>query len=120
MVEGQLISESIREGKALDGLQLVATRLSREAIPDATDAQPKVWTLIDFTADVDPDELAAQFAAVLDAPGWYVDFHTAETTYVVFPSKTFRYPRGDASRRAEIVAYGKAAGVPETQLIWND
>ncbi|MGQ0776170.1 MAG: hypothetical protein ACT4NY_17380 [Pseudonocardiales bacterium] len=121
MIEGILIAESLREGTSLDGLRLVVRKLSRWTISDTAEYQPNVWTIIQFSGDdLDPNMLAKQFADALDTPSWYVDFHTTETKYVVFPGKVFRYPRGDTGRRAEVVAYAKMVGVPDTQLDWSD
>jgi hypothetical protein len=121
MLEGTLISESLREGTSLDDLRLVIRKLARWAISDATANQPKVWTIIEFAADdVEPDKLAEQFAGALDTPGWYADFHTPETNYVIFSGRIFRYPRGNAARRAEAIAHAKSAGVPDTQLDWGE
>ena len=121
MLEGVLIAESLREGTSLSDLCLTIRKLSRWAITDAAAGQPKVWTIIEFAADdADPDKLAEQFAEALDAPGWYVDFHTPESKYVVFPSKIIRYARGHAAGRAEAVAYARTIGVPETQLDWGE
>src|SRR5437762_7279764 len=100
MLEGTLISESIREGTSLDNLRLTIRKLSRWAISDAAEYQPKVWTIIEFASDEDPDKLGEQLASALDGPGWYADFHTAETNYVIFPGKIVQYPRGDARRHA--------------------
>ena len=52
--------------------------------------------------------------------GWYVDFHSGEETFVVFAGRVFRYPRGDRGARAEVEAYGRDRGVPESQLDWPD
>jgi hypothetical protein len=121
MLEGTLISESLREGTSLDDLHVTIRKLSRWAISDATDSQPKVWTIIEFaTNDLDPDKLAERLASVLDTPAWYADFHTAETNYVIFPGRIVRYARGDAAGRAEAKAYAKSVGVPDTQLDWGE
>lgn len=64
--------------------------------------------------------LADQFAQALDRPGWYVDFHTEDQKYVVFPDKTFVYRRGDARGRAEAVAYARSQGVPHDQCDWGE
>ena len=121
MLEGTLISESLREGTSLEDLRLTIRKLSRWAISDAAEYQPKVWTIIEFASeDVDPDKLAEQLASALHAPGWYADFHTPESNYVIFPGKIVRYPRGDAHGHAEAAAYARTVGVPETQLDWGE
>lgn len=118
MLEGAVIAESLRAGTSLDGLELVIHKISRGPAASAAEYQPKTWTLIEFSADTDPDALAERFAAVLDGPGWYVDFRTETTTYVAYPGRVFRYRRGDPAGREEARAYGRIAGVPEPQLDW--
>ena len=49
--KASLIAESLREGTSLDDLRLVIRKLSRWAISDAAENQPKVWTIIEFAAD---------------------------------------------------------------------
>jgi hypothetical protein len=60
--------------------------------------------------------LAEAFAGALAQPGWYVDFRSPSETFVVFPGRVFRYPRGDG--RAHAQAHGRQLGVPEAQLDW--
>ena len=54
----------------------------------------------------------------MDEPGWYVDFHTAAETFVVFAGRIFRYATGDADGRAEAEAHARARGVPDAQIDW--
>ena len=63
--------------------------------------------------------LARAFADVLDGPGWYANFQSPATSFVVFPGKIFRYPRGDPAGRAEAQAYGRQLAIPEPQLDWT-
>jgi hypothetical protein len=63
------------------------------------------------------DELAAALAgALLPDDGWYADFQSADEHVVVFAGRVFRYRRGDADARADVVAYGLSVGTPEHQL----
>jgi hypothetical protein len=121
MATGTIVSESLRLGAALEGIELKVRRLLRVAITNATPSQPDRWTLIDFEI---PDEaapdVAAALAKVLDVGGWYVDFHTADDKYVVFADKVFRYRRGHPAGRQEAAAYALAAGVPTSQLDWPE
>jgi len=57
---------------------------------------------------------------VLDDSGWYVDFRSADETFVVFAGRVFRYRRRDKRRRAEAEAYARARGVPQAQLDWPE
>jgi hypothetical protein len=120
MITGTLIAESLRVGAELGGVRLVVGKVRRADQGDTGAGQPEVWTLIEFEADeADAGALAAAFSEVLDQPGgWYVDFRTPAETFVVYARRVFRYPRGDASGRAEAAAYGRAVGVPEDQLDW--
>lgn len=120
MIEGTLIAESLRPGAELGGVPLTARKISRAAAGDVSAGQPELWTLIEFeAADADADRLAALLAEALDrVGGWYTDFRSPEETWVVYSGRVFRYARGDGPGRAEAVAYGRSAGVPENQLDW--
>ncbi|MGI5195498.1 hypothetical protein ACQEVY_17915 [Streptomyces sp. CA-288835] len=120
-LSGVLISESLRVGAELSGVPLQVTKLERIAVGDANADQPKHWTLLHFRA---PEDTAGQLAEGLAnclAPtgGWYVDFSTTTEVYVVFAGRVFRYARGDAAARAEVQAYARSVGVPETQVDWK-
>lgn len=120
MFEGTLITESLRTGSSLDGLNLTVRKIARYAPGDVTEDQPAIWTSIDFElADGAADALAGALAEVLDEPGWYANFQSPEVAYVVFRQKVFRYPRGDPDGRAAAQAHGRARGVPESQLDWT-
>jgi hypothetical protein len=119
MIEGTLIAESLRVGTSLEGLNPTVRKVSRVRPGDSTVGQPQIWTLLDFEADeAAADELARIFADALDQPGWYVDFRSPAETFVMFPGRIFRYPRGDDARRAEVQAHGRQLAIPETQLDW--
>jgi hypothetical protein len=47
-----------------------------------------------------------------------VDFRSPGETFVVFPGRIFRYPRGDDADRAEVQACGRQLAIPEAQLDW--
>jgi hypothetical protein len=120
MFEGTLITESLRTGSTLDGLNLVVRKIARYAPGGTTADQPGIWTAIEFElADGDADALAHTLAAVLDEPGWYANFQSPEVAFVVFRDKVFRYPRGDPAGRASAQQHGRSRGVPESQLDWT-
>jgi hypothetical protein len=81
-----------------------------------------VWTVVGFEADDGvADRLAQSLSESLIADcGWYADFKTGHDHVVVFPGRIFWYRRGDHAGRAEAIAYGRTAGVPESQLDWPD
>jgi hypothetical protein len=100
-------------------MPLTVHAITRIAPGNATPDQPSLWTLITFEIpDSAADPLASALAASLAEPGWYADFRSAARTYVVFPGRVFRYPRGDEAGRAEAVAHGRTLAIPEPQLDW--
>jgi hypothetical protein len=119
-ITGVLIAESLKPGADLADTSLRLDRVQRVNATDATADQPSVWTLLYVRADqADAESLTGKLAELLDAPGWYADFHTDEETWVVFPGKVFRYGRGDSEGRAAAAAYGSSIGVPASQLDWE-
>lgn len=120
MIDGTLIMESIRVGACLDDLKLTARRIRRYQPPGITPDQPQTWTSLDFEADeADAAGLAQAFADVLDEPGWYANLQSPTESFVIFPGRIFRYPRGDQAGRAEAQAYGRELDIPEPQLDWT-
>lgn len=117
---GTLIAESLRVGAVLDDVTLTTTKISRVDVGDVDAGQPKTWTFIEFEVrDEDAERLVDWLEHSLQQPGgWYCDFRSNDETIVVFAGRTFRYRRGDESRRAAAVEYGRSAGVPEAQLDW--
>jgi hypothetical protein len=119
VIEGVLITESLRVGTNIENLNLTVRKISRVQPEGITATQPKTWTLLDFEADeAGAGELAQAFAGVLDESGWYVDFRSATETFVVFPGRVFRYARGDDAGRASAKAHGRQLAIPENQLDW--
>ena len=55
---------------------------------------------------------------MLAGPGWYVNFQSPAESFIVFPGRIFRYPRGDAAGRAGAQAYGRRLAIPGPQLDW--
>lgn len=119
MIEGVLIAESLRPGTKLENLGLTVRGISRLHVPGTTADQPGTWTILDFEADeARAEDLTGAFAEALDQPGWYVDFRSPGETFVVFPGRVFRYPRGDKAARARAQAHGRQLSIPEPQLDW--
>jgi hypothetical protein len=117
---GTLIAESLRVGAVLDHVTLTTTKIARADVGDDDAGQPKTWTFIEFEVrDQDAERLVDWLERSLQQPGgWYCDFRSDDETFVVFAGRTFRYRRGDESRRAVAVEYGRSTGVPEAQLDW--
>jgi hypothetical protein len=119
MIQGTLIAESLRVGTDLPDLELTVRKISRYRASGTTPDQPDIWTVIDFEADqARAESLADGFAAVLDEPGWYVNFESPAESFVIFPGRVFRYPRGDEAGRTRAQAYGRRLAIPEQQLDW--
>jgi hypothetical protein len=121
MIKGTLIAESLRVGTNLENLKLTVRKISRHRQDDTTPGEPEVWTLFEFEADeADAGNLAQTFAGALDDQpmAWYADFHSPAETFVVFPGRIFRYPRGDDAGRAAAEAHGRQHAIPESQLDW--
>jgi hypothetical protein len=120
MLEGTLLAESLRVGATLDDLALTVRKISRYRVHSATSDQPDVWTAVEFEAEESGAvQLAQAFADALDQPGWYANFQSPAESFVVFPSRIFRYPRGSQTGRAEAQAYGRQLAIPEPQLDWT-
>ena len=120
MLEGTLIAESLRVGTTLADLNLTVRKISRYRAGGTTPDQPGIWTALDFEAgESDARELAEAFAEVLDHSGWYVNFQSPAESFIVFPGKIFRYPRGDVAGRAAAQAHGRQLAIPEPQLDWT-
>ena len=120
MIDGTLITESLRVGTTLDDLRLTVRKISRYQAAGTTHDQPGVWTVLEFEAAEEcAAELAQAFADALAEPGWYVNFQSPSESFIVFPGRIFRYPRGDASGRAAAQAYGRRLAIPGPQLDWT-
>jgi hypothetical protein len=123
VISGYVIGESLRPGAVFQPQGLRLRNVSRiDVTESATDAQPQLWTLVEWETDgEDVDGLAQAFAEALEpANGWYADFVAGEERVVVFAGKVFRYRRGDEAGRAEAVVYGRSVGTPEHQLDWKE
>jgi hypothetical protein len=120
MMDGTLILESLRVGTSLEDLNLTVRKISRYQVTGATPEQPDIWTALEFEADeAEADGLARAFADVLDEPAWYANFQSPAESFIVFPGRIFRYPRGEGEGREQAQAYGRQHGIPEPQLDWT-
>jgi hypothetical protein len=121
IIRGGILAESLNPGTGFDGHGMRIMRCARFEVTGAADYQPPIWTLIEFEAPASSgDALASELADSLLSPGRYANWNSDTETTVVFPSKVFRYPRGDQPGRAEAMAHGRSVGVPEPQLDWTD
>jgi hypothetical protein len=123
VISGYVIGESLRPGAAFEPQGLRLRKVSRfDVSASATAAQPERWTFVEWEADTDDvGGIADALADALEPEnGWYCDFTAGDERVVVFAGKVFRYRRGDATGRAEAVAYGRSVGTPEHQLDWKE
>jgi hypothetical protein len=123
MITGYVIGESLRAGAVFEPRGLRIRKVSRlDVSSSVTEAQPDLWTLVEYETDTDDvTGLADALADVLEAEGgWYTDFTAGDERVVVFSGKVFRFPRGDEAGRAEAIAYGRSVGTPEHQLDWKE
>ena len=120
-ITGTLIGDGLRAGVDFAPPGTRIRRIYRLDQGDSAAAtQPRVWTVIDFEAD-DADSVAEALAVALNPDGgWYADFRDGDDRVVVFAGAIFRYGPGDDRTRAAAVAHGRAVGVPEHQLDWED
>jgi hypothetical protein len=124
MATGTIIAESIRSGATLSGVSVTVHEIERVAPTNISSEQrkagvPSHWTLLRFeVSEADVERLADALAAVLDGFGWYVDFHTAQETFVVFAGRVFRYAAGDRAGRSAVETYAREHGVPDAQIDW--
>lgn len=123
MIQGCVIAESLATGAVFAPSNVRVDKITRlDMSGTAAASQPRVWTVIEFTADDEyADDIARRLAATLSADGgWYADFRIGDDHVVVYAHTVFRYRRGDEAGRAEAAGYGRLVGVPEHQLDWKD
>ncbi|MFF5235231.1 hypothetical protein [Dactylosporangium sp. NPDC000521] len=118
---GTLIGDGLRPGAEFAPPGTRIRRVYRlDLTGSAAPTQPAVWTVIDFEAD-DADSVADALAAALNpVGGWYADFRDGADRVIVYSGAVFRYGPGDGETRAVAIAHGRAVGVPEHQLDWED
>ncbi len=121
VIQGAILTESLRPGTDLDGRGMRIVRYSRYQVSGAAPWQPPVWTMIEFEApEASAAALADDLAGALLQPGWYVNWNSRSEATIVFPGKVFRYPHGDLAGREAAREHGRRCGVPEPQLDWTD
>jgi hypothetical protein len=118
-VNGLLIKESLADIHVLELVHINKTESWQVNNPAAY--QPAMWTALSFEAeDSQADAIAEKLSQALKLQGWYINASTAMHVYVLFPSKVFKYRRGDSIQRDEAKRYGRSVGIPESQLDWSE
>jgi hypothetical protein len=118
MLNGLLLKESLNDTSIL-GLVHV-TKTESWQVKNAAPYQPATWTALSFEAEEkQADPLVEKMSQALK-PQWYINASTATHVYVIFPSKVFKYRKGDSVQRAEAQRYGRSIGIPESQLDWSE
>lgn len=125
MFKGTLILESLRVDAPLTGFRLVVREVGRGrprlSAQQVAAGIPGVWSAIEFELEEENAEgLARALSAILDPLGWYANFSSETETFVVFPGRVFRYPRGSPRERAAAPAHGRTLGIPDHQLEWTE
>lgn len=125
MIKGTIILDSLREDASLSGFQFVVREIGRgrpKLSPQQVAAGiPSVWSVMEFElGEEKAEELAKSLSNALDPIGWYANFSSQTETFIVYPGRTFRYPRGDPQGRAAAQAYGRTLGIPGHQLDWSE
>ena len=125
MLKGTIILESLRENASISGFQFVVREIGRgrpKLSPQQVAAGfPSVWSAMEFELGEEMAEnLAKSLSHALNPIGWYANFSSQGETFIVYPGRIFRYPRGDPAGRAAAQAFGRTLGIPEHQLDWSE
>ena len=118
-VNGLLLKEGLADINVLELVHI--TKTESWQVSNAAVYQPPVWTALSFEAeDSQADVIADKLSQALKLRGWYITASTAAHDYVLFPSKVFKYRKGDSRQRDEAKLYGRSFGIPESQLDWSE
>jgi hypothetical protein len=118
-MNGLLLKESLADTSVLDWVHV--TKRESWQVSNAAAYQPKTWTALFFQGeDSQADAIAERLSQALKPQGWYIHASAAAHVYVIFPSKVFKYSKGDSYQRDEAKRYGRSVGVPEGQLDWGE
>ncbi len=119
MLDGLLLKESLQDLEILDRLQV--TKIETWNIQNPDPNQPPLWTAVRFEVeDSLADALAADLSRALKPEGWFIDAHTEDQVYVIFPGRVFKYEKGNAEMRGQAIKHGLALGIPARQLDWGE
>jgi hypothetical protein len=118
MFKGLVLRESLKDQRLLKLAQLTGTEEWR---PDnRVPFQPEVWTALYLEGvDTEVDEFARRLSIAIKRK-WYANLDCGDFVYVVYSGRIFKYRRGDRDSRAAAQEYGRAVGIPESQLDWGE
>ena len=117
---GVIIEESLSDKSAMEGLNIVSTRVEKVEAQHETPWLEK-WTL--HTVEIPANEaemVADKLAKSFDMEhigNWYADFRNDEYHYVIYPNKVFKLDRRKKSDFDEMGEYALSIGLPKSQLI---
>ncbi len=114
---GILIKESVNTENILDEVTVHKAELWK------TDAVPRYWTALYFTADAEdfPEKLSHVMIADADRGGnWFADFKGGDTKYIVFRDKVFSYRVGDAVAKAAVCEECRKLGITDKEMKWTE
>ncbi|MDE7212919.1 MAG: hypothetical protein K2O03_15955 [Lachnospiraceae bacterium] len=114
---GILIKESVNTENILDEVTVHKAELWK------TDAVPRYWTALYFTADAEdfPEKLSHVMIADADRGGnWFADFKGGDTKYIVFRDKVFSYRVGDAAAKAAVCEECRKLGITDEEMNWTE
>ena len=118
-MNGLLLKESLADTDILGLIHI--TKTESWQVSNAAADQPAIWTALSFEVDdSQADAIVEKLSKALKLQGWYISASTALYVYILFPSKVFKYHKGDSIQRNEAKRYGRSIGIPESQLDWND
>ena len=115
---GLLLKESLIDESVLDAVRIA--KVETWNVDNAASFQPAVWTAVYFEGDERQADVIAEKLSRSLKPAWYCNISTESHSYVIFPTKVFKYPRGDQPKRAEAQEYGRSLGIPDRQLDWGE
>ena len=119
MFRGLIIKESLADTSILSRLSI--EKEESWDIDNAVNGQAKHWHVVHVQLGEDHvGEVAEDLSQSLKNGPWYVDLSDGKSVYVVFPRRVFLYEKGNTEERKRAEDFGRAIGIPESQLDWKE
>ena len=116
---GLVILESLDSDSCLESLHII--RSEEWKVDSAVPPQPGIWHGLFFEVeDGSADAISRSIASCMKGGPWYADMRSSGERIVIFRDRVFRWGRGDSRTKAAAAEYGRAAGIPASQLDWGD